>query len=138
MAKDFRIVGGNDGVETCLATIASATVIEAGDLVELASGLVVKAGATAAAIAYAPFGSATGETKIEITKGNDFMLEGTGDGNFAAAYKGTEVDLAGTTNQVIDVTGGTTYKVLKFDVSENAGTVGSTANIRVKINKPLI
>jgi hypothetical protein len=66
------------------------------------------------------------------------MLEGTGDGVFAVAYKGTEVDLAGTTNQVIDVSGGTTYKVLKFDVSENAGTVDSTDNIRVKINKPLI
>lgn len=135
---DFRIVGGLDGLETCLATIASATVIEAGDLVELNSGLIVKAGATAAAVAYAPYGSKAGETKIEISVGNNFMLEGTGDGNFVAAYKGTAVDLAGTTNQVIDVTGGTTYQVLKFDVSENAGTVGSKDNIRVKINKPLI
>lgn len=135
---DFRIVGGLDGLETCLATIASATVIEAGDLVELNSGLIVKAGATAAAVAYAPYGSKAGETKIEISVGNNFMLEGTGDGNFAVAYKGTAVDLAGTTNQLIDVTGGTTYQVLKFDVSENAGTVGSKDNIRVKINKPLI
>lgn len=135
---DFKVVGGLHGLETCLATIASETVIEAGDLVELSSGLIIKATATAAAVAYAPYGSADGETKIEISVGNDFMLEGTGDGVFAAEYKGTEVDLAGTTNQVIDVTGGTTYKVLKFGVSENTGTVGSTDNIQVRINKPLI
>ena len=135
---DFKVVGGNDGLETTLATIASATVIEAGDPVVLDAGLIVKAGSTAAAIAYAPNGSADGETKIEISKGNDFMLEGTGDGVFAVEYKGTEVDLSGTTNLTIDVTGGNTYKVLKIDASENAGTVGSADNIRVKINKPLI
>jgi len=135
---DFKVVGGNDGLETTLATIATATVIEAGDLVVLASGLIVKAGSTAASLAFAPYGSADGETKIEISKGNDFMLEGTGDGVFAVTYKGTEVDLSGSTNLTIDVTGGTTYKVLKIDASENAGTVDSADNIRVKINKPLI
>ena len=40
---DFKIVGGLHGVPTVLATIASATVIEAGDLVDLTSGLVTKA-----------------------------------------------------------------------------------------------
>jgi hypothetical protein len=136
MAKDFKLRNGLHGVPTVRALKASATVIEAGDLVELAAGLIIKATATAAAIAYAPDGAGDGETEIDVTVGEVELL-GTGDGVFAVAYKGTEVDLAGTTNQVIDVTGGTTYKVLRFAIDKDAGVVGSTADIAVKINKPL-
>lgn len=136
MAKDFKIVGGLHGVPTVLATIASATVIEAGDMVALTNGLIVKAAANSAAIAYAPNGSANGETKIEVTVGNDFLLEGTADANFAVANKGTEVDLVGTTTLLIDL-GESTTDVLKVDISENAGTVGAKTGVRVKINKPL-
>lgn len=134
---DFKVVGGLHGVPTVLATIASATVIEPGDMVTLASGLVVKADENATALAYAPLGSANGETKIEVTVGNDFVLEGTGDAVFAVTQKGTEVDLVmdGTAQQ-IDV-GASTTDVFKIDISENAGTVGSASGIRVKINKPL-
>lgn len=133
---DFRLKDG-EKVRTVKALKASETVIEPGDLVELSSGLIIKATATAAAIAWCPNGGAAGETEVEVTVGNDFDLLGTGDGNFAVAYKGTEVDLAGTTNQVIDVTGGTTYKVLKFGIGKDTGVVGSTENITVRINKPL-
>lgn len=136
MAKDFRLKNGLNGIRTVKVPKGSSTVIEAGDLCELSSGLAVKAGATAAAIAYAPHGGADGETTIDLTVGEVELL-GTGDGNFAAAYRGTEVDLAGTTNQVIDVTGGTTYKVLRFGIGEDTGVVDSTDNITVKINKPL-
>lgn len=136
MAKDFKLRNGLHGIPTVKALKESATVIEAGDLVEMASGYIVKAGATAAAIAYAPHGAGAGELEIDVTVGEVELL-GTGDGNFAIAYKGTEVDLSGTTNQTIDVTGGTTYKVLKFAIDKNAGVVGSTANIAVKIVKPL-
>lgn len=133
---DFRLKDG-EKVRTVKALKAPETVIEPGDLVELSSGLIIKATATAAAIAWCPNGGAAGETEVEVTVGNDFDLLGTGDGNFAVAYKGTEVDLAGTTNQVIDVTGGTTYKVLKFGIGKDTGVVGSTENITVRINKPL-
>lgn len=133
---DFRLKDG-EKIRTCKALKASATVIEAGDLVELSAGLIIKATATAAAVAWAPNGAGDGETEIEVTVGNDFSLLGTGDGVFAVAYKGTEVDLAGTTNQVIDVTGGTTYKVLKFGIDKDTGVVGATTDITVKINKPL-
>lgn len=133
---DFKIVGGLHGVPTVLATIASATVIEAGDMVALTNGLIVKAAANSTAIAYAPNGSANGETKIEVTVGNDFLLEGTADANFAVANKGTEVDLVGTTTLLIDL-GTSTTDVLKVDISENAGTVGAKTGVRVKINKPL-
>lgn len=134
---DFKIVGGLNGVPTVLATIASATVIEAGDLVDLTNGLITKATASSTVLAYAPNGSADGETKIEVTVGNDFILEGTADANFAVANKGAEVDLVVTSNvQLIDL-GESTIDVLKVDISENAGTVGATTGVRVKINKPL-
>lgn len=134
---DFKIVGGNKGVETVLATIASATVIEPGDLVAVDTGLIIKATAASTELAYAPFGSASGETKIEITKGNDFVLEGNADANFAVANKGAIVDLVVNTNvQEIDL-GESTTDVLKVDISENAGTAGSKLGVRVKINKPI-
>lgn len=137
MSKDFNVVGGNDGLETILATIDSATVLEPGDLVALSSGIVTKAVAADTAIAYCPYGSEAGETKVEISKGNDFMLEGTADANFAVTDKGILCDLVGTTNLLIDL-GSSATGVFKVDASENAGTVGSTDGVRVKINKPLI
>jgi hypothetical protein len=133
---DFKLKDG-EVVRTVKCLKGSSVVIEPGDLVVLASGLIVKAGATAAAIAWCPNGAANGTTEVEVTVGNDFTLLGTGDGVFDVNYKGTAVDLAGTTNLVIDVTGGTTYKVLKFGIDKDTGVVGSAANIAVRINAPL-
>ncbi len=133
MAADFKAVSE---YETVLATIASATVVEAGDLVELDTGLIVKGTATGAAVAFAPQGSADGETKIEISKGN-VELVGTGDAAFAVTQKGTEVDLVVTTGvQYIDV-GTSSTDVLKIAADQNAGTVGSADEIKVFINKPI-
>jgi len=132
---DFKIKDGEQ-VRTTLATIASATVIEAGDLVTLASGLIVKAVAASAAVAYAPNGSADGETEIVVTVGNDFTLVGTADANFVVTQKGTEVDLVGTTTQLIDV-GASSTNVLKVGIGSDAGTVGAATNVTVKINLPL-
>ena len=130
---DFKAISE---YETIPATIASETVVEAGDLVELDTGIVIKATATAAAVAFAPQGSVDGETEIEISKGY-VELVGTGDAVFANSYKGTEVDLSGSTNLKIDVTGGTTYKVLLIASSTDAGTVDSADDIKVFINKPI-
>ena len=135
MAKDFKIVGTDD-IETKLCTIASATVIEAGDIVAMTSGLIVKAGAGSAAIAYAPEANADGETEIAVTVGNDFLLSGTGDAVFAVTQKGSEVDIVGTTTLLIDV-GTSSTDVFLIDISETAGTVDSSDDIKVKINKPL-
>ena len=129
----FTLVDGEQ-VRTVRVTIDTATVITAGDFAGITAGLAVDAGATTAAIAWCPKGSATGETVCELTTGNDFTLKGTGDAVFAVAQKGTEVDL--TAAQLIDV-GSSSYDVLKIDISENAGTVDSTDNIVVRINKPL-
>ncbi len=134
---DFEIVGGLHGIPTVLATIASATVIEPGDLVSMTDGLIVKATDASTALAYAPKGSADGETKIEVTVGNDFLLKGTADANFAVANKGAEVDLVVTSDvQLIDL-GSSSTDVLKIDISENAGVVGSKLGVQAKINKPL-
>lgn len=132
---DFKIVN-NEQVRTVIASKASGTVIEAGDLVALANGLIIKAVAESTAVAYAPYGAGAGETEIEVTIGNDFILEGTADANFAVTDKGIECDLVGTTNQLIDL-GTSSTDVFKVDVSTVAGTAGSATNVRVKINKPL-
>jgi len=130
---DFKIVG-DEILRTVICTIASATVIEAGDVCELSSGLPVKGTASGAKLAYSPFACAAGDTQIELTVGNEFTLEGTGDAVFAVAQKGTEVDLVVNTGvQQIDV-GTSTTDVFVVDISENAGTVGSASGIRVKIN----
>lgn len=130
---DFRVVG-DEILRTVIVTIASAEVIPAGDLCELSSGLPVKGTATGAKLAFAPFASLNGDTQIELTVGNDFVLEGTGDAVFAVTQKGSEVDLVVNGGaQQIDV-GTSTTDVFVVDISENAGTVGSVSNIRVKIN----
>ena len=103
----------------------------------MSSGLIVKAGASDTAVAFAPLGSANGETEIEVTVGNDFTLVGTADANFAVTNKGTEVDLVVSSGtQLIDL-GSSATDVLKVGIGKDAGTVDSTDNVVVKINKPL-
>lgn len=133
---DFRIKNGEQ-VRTVRAEKASATVIEAGDLVTLDSNkLVIKAVAASTAVAFAPKGAGDGEVEIEVTVGNDFTLLGTGDAVFAESMRGTEVDLVGTTNQLVDV-GASATDVLIIGIGVDSGVVGSTSGIEVKINKPL-
>lgn len=133
---DFQIKDG-DFLRLTQAVVASATVIEPGDLVALSSGVIVKAGASDTAVAYCPKGSADGETICEVTLGNDFTLVGTADANFAVTNKGTEVDLVVSTGtQLIDL-GESTTDVLKVGISDTAGTVGAATTVEVRINKPL-
>ena len=129
----FTLVDGEQ-LRTVRVPIASGTVIPAGDFAGMTAGLAVDAAAATAAIAWCPKGSANGETVCELTVGNDFTLSGTGDAVFAASQRGTEVDL--TAAQLIDV-GASVTDVLKIDISENAGVVGATTGIVVRINKPL-
>jgi len=133
---DFNLKDG-DFFRQTIALKDSATVIEAGDLVALSSGLIIKATAGSTAVAWCPLGAAAGETKVEVTVGNDFTLTGTGDANFAAADRGTLADIVVSSGtQLIDVSASAT-DVLKVGISETAGTVGSDATIEVRINKPL-
>lgn len=137
MAKDFEIKQQGPGFRTRVAEIASATVIEPGDLVAMTSNLIVKANKDSEALAYAINGSAAGETSIEITEGNDFTLVGTGDEAYSKNKRGGLVDLVvdnGT--QQIDV-GTSSKKVLQIIGAEDSGTVGSASGIEVRINKPL-
>ena len=137
MAKDFEIKQQGPGFRTRVAEIASATVIEPGDLVTMTSNLIVKADENSSALAYAINGSAAGETSIEITEGNDFTLVGTGDDVYSEDYRGALVDLVvdnGT--QQIDVEASTT-DVFQIIGAEDSGVVGSASGIEVRINKPL-
>jgi len=134
---DFKIKNG-EKVRTVVANKAAETVIEAGDLVGIAGGLVVKATASSAELAYAPNGAGVGETTVEISIGNDFTLVGTADEAFADAKRGTACDLVVIQDgeQQIDL-GETLTKVLKVSPSASAGVVGSAENVEVKIDKPI-
>lgn len=133
--KDFKLVTTYlDGQPMKTLAKDSATVIEAGDFVALASGLAIKATAASAKIAYAPYGAAAGETTVQILNDPKAEFTGAGDAAFAVAQRGTEVDLVvNSTVQQIDV-GASTTDVLIISVGEDAGVVGSTANIKVRIN----
>lgn len=133
---DFRLADGEQ-VRLRKAVKASETVIEAGDLVELSSGLIIKGTATGARLAWCPKGAAAGTTDVEVTVGNDFTLYGTADANFAVTNRGAEVDLVvNSTNQQIDL-GESTTDVLRVGISPNSGTAGATTNVEVRINHPL-
>ncbi|MDD5006541.1 MAG: hypothetical protein PHS33_08610 [Candidatus Omnitrophica bacterium] len=137
MAKDFRLKQVGPNFQTRVCEVASATVIEAGDLVAMESNLIVKADEANTAIAYCPNGSADGETSVEVTQGNDFTLLGTGDAAYSEDYRGDIVDVVMSTNdQRIDVGTGST-NVLQIEGAEDSGTVDSASNIEVRINKPI-
>ena len=130
----YKLKNGEQ-VRTTLCTVASATVIAAGDLVALSSGVVIKAVAASTAVAWTPTGSADGETEIEVSVGTDFTLQGTADVVFAVTYKGGEYDINDTT-QTINI-GASSTDVLKVGIGTDAGTVGSASDVEVRINKPL-
>jgi hypothetical protein len=130
----FKLVDGEE-LRLVRCTKDTGVVIEAGDLVALSSGLVIKATETSTAVGWCPNGAASADTVAEVTVGNDFTLKTTGNAVFAAAYKGGEYDIDVTT-QYINYSG-TTYKVLKVAIDEKAGTVGTAAGVTVRINKPL-
>jgi len=135
MAAKFVITNA-ERLRTIMAPIATGTAIEYGDLVAVSSGLIVKAAAASTAVAYCVKAHpANSGTQIQITEGNNFTLRGTMDVVFAAAYRGVEYDINDTT-QTIDQ-GGTTTKVLKVSIGEDAGVVGSASNVLVRINKPI-
>jgi len=132
MAADFKLVGNPD---TIRAVIASATEIEAGDLVSQTNGLIVKGVAASTTLAYAMEASAVGDTEIEITKGKVELI-GTANVVFADAYRGDVCDLVGTTTQLIDIATSST-NVFRVASSTDTGVVGSADDVRVFIDKPI-
>lgn len=130
------VIRNGEEIRTTIAPIATGTAIEYGDLVTISSGLIVKAAAASTTVALCTKAHpANSGTQIEVSVGNDFTMRGTMDVVFAAAYRGVEYDINDTT-QTIDQ-GGTTNKVLKVSISEDAGVVGSAAGVEVRINKPI-
>lgn len=136
-AGKYKLRDGEQ-VRLTRAVIAYNTVIEAGDLVAISSGLIIKAVAASTAVAWCPDGHASGaatDTVVEVTVGNDFTLTTTGDAVFAAAYRGVEYDINDTT-QTIDY-GASALDILTVGIGEDAGVVGTAAGVTVKINKPI-
>jgi hypothetical protein len=118
------------------AVIATGTVIEAGDLVAISAGLIIKAVAASTAVAWCPDGhAASSGTLVDVTVGNDFTIKTTAESAFAISYKGGEYDINDTT-QTIDWDASTT-DVLKIGISADQAAADATTGIVVKINKPL-
>lgn len=135
MAADFKLkTVYSKGAPLKTLTKASGTVIEAGDMVALSSGVAVKAGAASAAIAFSPSGAPAGVTTVQVLNDPDAEFVGTAAGNFAVTDKGTEVDMSGSTTLLINLAASST-DVFKVDISDDAGTAGSTKNVTVRINK---
>jgi hypothetical protein len=136
MAMDFKLKDG-EVIRTRKCLKASGTVIEAGDLVAISSGLMIKAVAGSAKLAYCPNGGANGETEIDVTVGNDFTLIGTGDANAAVTDKGIACDLVvNSTNQQVDL-GTSSTNVLTVGIGKDSLTAGAATNIEVRIAKPI-
>lgn len=135
-AGKFKLRDG-ERVRLTRCAIEAATVIEAGDLVTMTSGYITKAAAASTAVAWCPDGHAANSgTTCEVTLGNDFTLVGTADANFAITDKGVVCNIDDTT-QVIDLNATGETDLLQVGIGEDAGTVGSTAKVTVKINVPL-
>jgi len=125
-------------VRSMICTIATATVIEIGDLVAISAGLIIKATATSTKVAMALQASASGDVKIEVTRGRAEILMDSSDA-FAVTHKGGEYDIAvsGSTGKQTVNQSGTSYKVIMIDPSQDAGIVDATTNIKCIINRPI-
>lgn len=133
---DFKLITNYaKGMPMKTLAKASATVIEAGDMVDLTSGLATKATENSLSLAFSPYGAGDGATTVQILNDSNAEFTGTSDAVFAVTQRGTEVDLvmSGTTQQ-IDV-GATAKDVFKVSVGEDAGVVGSASDVKVRINK---
>lgn len=136
MAKDFTLVTSYaGGMPMKTLAKASETVIEAGDMVALTSGLATKAGASSAAFAFSPSGAIAGETTVQVLNDKEAEFTGTADANFAVANRGAEVDLVMSgTRQEIDL-GTSSTDVFKVSIGTDAGTVDVKTGVKVRINK---
>ncbi len=137
-AKNFEILNAGEHFRTGYLAKGSATVITAGRMVALSSGLAVEAGAASAAIANCPDGAPAGETKCPVIADKEAEFIGTGDANYAVAQRGTEVDIVmSSSDQLIDVGASSTdvFKISPYDTTKHGTTVGAVGNIVVKINK---
>lgn len=136
---DFKVVSTNSDTRRITLVKASATVIEAGDMVTLDAGwLAIKGVAGSTSLAYTEVGAGDGETSISVIADKTIVFEGTADANFAAANRGALVDLVTNTGaQEIDL-GASVTDVFKVVPSSDAGTVGSTEKVRVVINNFLV
>lgn len=135
---DFKLITQqNPAAYNTELAIADTTVIERGDMVTLTSGLVTKWVAASTALAYALEDHASWDwTTILVCNDPDAIYEWTADANFAATNRWAEVDLVGTTTQLIDLWTSVTdvFKILPWTT---AWTVWAATWVRLQINKTL-
>lgn len=138
MALNFEIHKSTESYNTKVLAKDSATVLVGGRFCALTAGLATVADATSTALAYVVADAGVGETEVTVIADDTTLFSGTADAAFAVTNRGTEVDLVlSWDNQLIDL-GASVTDVFKVLPSTDAGTVGETTEVRVKLNKPLI
>jgi len=131
---DAKIYKTNGNYNVAKIPKASATVIEAWDFIEMATGLAIKATASGAKLAYSRAGAGVGDTEIEVITNSDVLYSMVADANFAATNRGAEVDLIVTsTVQLCDI-GTSSTNVFLLDAGENDASKEWATAVVVKIN----
>lgn len=125
-------------VETRKAAIDTDTVIEAGDLVAIDTGLIIKATSTSGKVSRAQEAHAAGgPLLIEISIGK---IEITMDSSdvFAVTQREIAYDIAIDGNGKATVNqSGNTYKNIRIAIDNKVGKVGKTTDIKCVIDKPI-
>lgn len=94
MIKPFTISSNPKGATPKPGAVASATVLNPGELAGLTSGLLVRPTASTAKLVYVAGASAAGETEdVQFYDDPDIVLKGKADAAFAVTNRGAEVDL---------------------------------------------
>jgi len=132
---EFELVQAKQGLTTVFAEVEATTVIPARTLVGVTAGYIVKATAVHTEVAYTPTGCELGSKTIAISKGNEFILRGTADANYArATHAFITCDIVDSAGELQADLGSSATDVLKI----KGGTQGSAENVEFIINKPLI
>jgi hypothetical protein len=136
--KNFVFFKGDNSIPMLNLEKAVNTVIKPGDMVELdGSKLAIIATATATKIAYAPAGGDAGKDYVEVVGDKDAQYLATGAINYAETQRGVVYDLANAGGVQTLNQSATAVKVLTVSPGYDAGTVGATTDIVVKIAAPL-
>lgn len=134
---NFRPVWVPDGVTPRTLNKASATVLVHGRFAGYASNLAIVADATTTRLGFLITDGANGDLTVQVFDDPRIVYEGTLDANFAITDRGAIVDMVlSGADQLIDK-GASAIDVFRIEDTSKAGVVGSTLDVRIKVNKGL-
>ena len=134
---NFRPVWIPDGVTPRTLDKASVTVLVHGRFAGYTANLAIVAGAATARLGYLITDGPNGSLTVQVFDDPRIVYEGTADANFAITDRGAIVDMVlSGADQLIDK-GASVTDVFRIEDTSKAGVVGSTLDVRIKVNKGL-